>query len=184
MTMEDFVKMLEPALDDASDAEEYLENNSSSQFARRVYIRSVFAYIEGAVWVLKTACLNAKPKHMKERKVTVAEIALLIEESYQLKENGKIRKVKTNLGLLENIKFTFKYINHLFNGSIDLLTEDEIWQQFKKAKEIRNRLTHPKLISDYDISDEEIKFCQNSFNWFTDLTRNAFDLMIVRAGVM
>jgi hypothetical protein len=37
---------LKPLLNDAFESEKILSENRSSQFLRRVYIRSVFAYIE------------------------------------------------------------------------------------------------------------------------------------------
>ena len=183
MTIGDFFDSLEPLLSDAAEAEENLEKQPESQFARRVYIRSVFAYIEGSVWILKNVCLNTKPKNGKARKVSVAEIAILLEESYQLKNNGNIRITKNNVKLLENLKFTFKYINHLFTGKIDLQLDTENGVHLKIAKEIRNRLTHPKQVSDLTISDKEIYICQKVCGWFIEKTQSAIELM-VQKGTM
>jgi hypothetical protein len=182
MTITDICNSLVPLLTDTSEAEENLEKQPDSPFARRVYIRSVFAYIEGAVWILKDACLHAKPKVGTVRKVSSAEVALLQEESYQLKENGSIRITKMNLNLVDNIKFTFQYINHLFTGTIDLQLDKEIGTHLKVSKEIRNRLAHPKQISDLTISDKEIELCQKVAVWFNVKTQEAIELMI-KSGI-
>jgi len=178
MKIKDILDSIEPFLLDARQAEKNLELQPQSQFARRVYIRTLFAYIEGTIWVLKGACLNAKPKENTKRQIGIDEISILLEKTYQLKSNGNIKTTNMNLNLLDNIKFTFKYINHTFTGDIDLQTDKEIWNQLRTAKKIRNRLSHPKKKSDLIISDIESKICQDICSWFNRIAQNAIELMI------
>lgn len=138
MKIETIKKGLEPLLDDAFESEKLLSENRGSQFFRRVYIRSLFAFIEGSIWVLKQVCLNAKSVDGAKRKISISEFAILTEETYDLKGNGDIKTGSKAINLLENIKFTFKTINRLFNGKISTGVGTVSWDKLIKAKNIRN----------------------------------------------
>jgi hypothetical protein len=58
MKFGDFTDRLMPLLEDANVAETLLDTDDS-QFNRRAYVRSVFAMIEGTVWILKQLVLEA-----------------------------------------------------------------------------------------------------------------------------
>lgn len=171
-------KGLEPLLNDAFEAEKFLAENKESQFFRRLYIRSVFAYIEGSIWVLKQVCLNAKSADGEKRKISIAEYSILTEESYDLKGNGNIKTVTKNLNLLDNIKFTFKTINELFKGKIELGVGTKSWDNLITAKKIRNRITHPKSEKEMVVHDNEIELCENVCSWFNLLVKDCFDQFI------
>jgi Spy/CpxP family protein refolding chaperone len=83
--------------------------------AKRAYIRSVFAFIEGSVWTLKQTALNNKSANTL---LMEAEIAMLSDKVYELNGTGEIK--------LE----------------IDTICDD--WNHFQKSIKVRNRITHPK----------------------------------------
>ncbi|MPS74241.1 MAG: hypothetical protein E2590_13995 [Chryseobacterium sp.] len=171
-------KGLEPLLDDAFESEKMLSENRSSQFFRRVYIRSIFAYIEGSIWVLKQVCLKAKSVDGVQRKISISEFTILTEETYDLKGNGDIKTGSKTINLLDNIKFTFKTINRLFNEEINLGIGTVSWDNLIKAKNIRNRITHPKSEIDMIISDKEIVICEEVCSWFNVLVHDCFNLFV------
>ena len=166
---------LEPLLDDAFEAEKFLAENKDSQFFRRLYIRTVFAYIEGSIWILKQVCLNAKSSTGQKRKISLSEYSILSEETYDLKNNGNIKTVSKNLNLLDNIKFTFKTINKLFVGNIDIGTGTKSWDNLIDAKKIRNRITHPKSEKEMFVENNEIEICEEVCSWFNLLVKECFD---------
>jgi len=172
---------LEPLLNDAFEAEKFLGENKESQFFRRLYIRSVFAYIEGSVWILKQVCLNAKSANGEKRKISLSEYSILTEESYELKNNGNIKTVSKNLNLLDNIKFTFKTVNKLFNGKIELGVGTKSWDNLIDAKKVRNRITHPKSDKEMFVDDNEIENCEKVCSWFNLLVKDCFDEFIKSA---
>lgn len=155
-------------LNDAIEAEDFLDAKPKSQFARRTYIRTFFSYMEGAIWILKKVCFNAKP-NSGMRTMTVAEFSLLREESYELKNNGDTKTSTRFLRFPDNMKFTFKTINKLFNSNIDLEVGKNNWNEFIQASEIRNRITHPKKVDSLNVTDKEIETCKQACNWFNDL---------------
>jgi hypothetical protein len=153
-------------LQDAQSAEDLL-SNGDTQFARRAYVRCLFAFIEGAVWILKYACRNGKtPKGVLP--VSPGEYALLGDVSYELKSSGELSEQPKFLRLQENVKFCAVLFNRLFGSKIDLKVGSGDWQKFITAIGIRNRITHPKHLSDFDITDEELKICQDTCLWFND----------------
>ena len=117
MKIGQFKAALMPLLEDAIDAETYLDNNPISQFARRTYIRSIFACIEGTIWILKDVCFKAKPIS-GIRKMAVAEFALLKKESYALKNTGETATSTKFLPLADNVRFTFKIISQPLKSRI------------------------------------------------------------------
>ena len=159
-------------LQDAAEAEVYLDDNLGSQFARRTYIRSIFAAIEGTLWLLKTACLAGKSSK-GVRVFNPAEFALLKEESYDLKSNGEVKVSSKFLKLPDNIKFVFKYINKRVTVATDIGVGGKHWEEFLLALEVRNRITHPKNASAFTIKDEEIELCRRTSHWFNDISYGA-----------
>ncbi len=175
MKLRDIKKSLNPLLEDAFESEILLNSNKSSQFARRTYVRTLFSYIEGTIWILKQVCLNAEAPKSNVRSIEIGELLILREEMFELKSNGSIKKTALHLNLLDNLKFIFKTLNRLFVGHIELGTGTANWTNLIEAKKIRNRITHPKDSESFEISDEEIKLCQEVCSWFNILIKKSFD---------
>lgn len=89
--------------DDVLRAEEGM-NAASDAYSRRNYIRSLFAMIEGTVYVLKQMALMAQ--RARPELLTTAEIALLNEQSFDLSSKGEARTTTKFLRLVDNLRFT------------------------------------------------------------------------------
>jgi hypothetical protein len=181
MLLGEFRDPLMILLEDARQAEIHLDANPSSQFARRAYIRSVFATIEGSIWLIKTACLSAK--NTKGQKMyTPSEFALLREESYELKSNGEVKISPKFLKLPDNIKFIFKYISKRSGYDINIGVGAKTWEGFLQALEIRHRITHPKNTAAFNITDDEIATCRATTSWFNELIVNSINALFRLEG--
>lgn len=178
MTIGKIKKGLELLLEDAAESEKMLTDQRDSQFFRRIYVRSVFTTIEGGIWVLKQVCLKANSIDGTKRKITISEYIILTEKSYDLKGNGNVRVTSKTINLLDNIKYTFKTINTLFEGEINIGVGNQSWERLIIAKNIRNRITHPKNETDLNISDEEILICEAVSSWFSYLVYECFMLFL------
>ena len=119
--------------------------------------------------------MNAKSSTGQKRKISLSEYSILSEETYDLKNNGNIKTVSKNLNLLDNIKFTFKTINKLFVGNIDIGTGTKSWDNLIDAKKIRNRITHPKSEKEMFVENNEIEICEEVCSWFNLLVKECFD---------
>lgn len=176
MKLGDIKQPLLKLLYDAGEAETLLETNDS-QFARRSYVRILFVYVEGATWLLKQACLKAKSP-AGVRRIKPAEYALLSDESYELKNNGETVVQTKFLRLPENVLFCIKVFNRLFGAEIDLGVGTTKWEGFLNALKIRHRITHPRNVSEFDITDDEIELCKRVCSWFNDMLHVCFQAML------
>lgn len=160
-------------LEDSNWAERQLEE-SDSQFTRRAYVRSVFAMIEGTLWVLKQTVLNAQPEAGEVKPFTLSEYALLSEITYSLKSNGESREHPKYLRLPENLRFVFTVIAKYFDPELKLAVGTRAWEDFLAAHAVRNRITHPKTPEEFDVSDAEIAICKKTTAWFYKLVLAVF----------
>jgi hypothetical protein len=161
--IEELTKPLFAISDDLERAEKELLANDDS-YSRRNYIRALFAAIELAIYVLKRTLLVASSSG--PGKLSFSELALLREETFDLKENGQVRTQKKFLRIADNLRFTTQCMAKGFGLSLKLNTADRSWDDFKKAVEIRNRITHPKGHQEFDVSKQEAELAIRVGHWF------------------
>ncbi|MEW7987353.1 MAG: hypothetical protein AB2805_16895 [Candidatus Thiodiazotropha sp.] len=166
-----------PMLEDAHWAENALESDDS-QFTRRAYVRSLFALIEGSIWVLKQTVLHAPVQEGKAKSLIPAEYALLSDKTYDLKSNGTPKVQTKYLKLPENLRFTFTVVQKYFQLELDIGVGTVAWDKFLEAQSIRNRITHPKTSSEFEVTDDEIALCQEVCSWFNKLTKAFFEGLV------
>jgi hypothetical protein len=177
-TLGDVTRRIQKLLEDACEAENYLKNNNS-QFAKRAYIRSTFAYMEGTIWLFKQLIVQtvfqSKAVTNPLRLLSIAELGLLSDVSYDLKDNGESYEQQKFLPISKNLRFTVSIMNRFTHGSIDLQTDSKTWGHFNKTIKVRNRITHPKNAGEIDITNEEIQHATEVCNWFNDISQNCID---------
>ena len=128
---------------------------------RRIFIRSLFAYIEGT-------CFRLKQDVKLFKKCSPQEDSIISEKSYVLDKKGSIKERDLYLRPMENIKFAFRIYAGYFGPGFKLKTDGKGWDAYKRALIIRNRITHPKKIEDLKIPDEEWTRIVNARTWFDD----------------
>ncbi len=168
MKLGDVKDRLMPMIEDAHWAEQALDKEDN-QFTRRAYIRSMFAMIEGSIWVLKQTVLNAPTVKGNIKKLSVAEYALLSDKTFELKSNGEPKEQTKYLKLPENFRFTFNVLTKSFGTEFDLGIGTVAWDNFLAAQAIRNRTTHPKTVAEFEVSDSDIATCKEACSWFNEL---------------
>ena len=82
-------------LEDAMEAQS-LAAERKDDFSRRVYIRSMFSYIEGSVWLVKQ-CLLKATCDASRRASSLSLDELLSDESTEIDERGKVKKRKKSV---------------------------------------------------------------------------------------
>lgn len=182
MKMRDIKEPMLKLLEDAAEAEALLDEKDT-QFFRRAYIRSIFALIEGTIWLIKQVCLKAKP-HRGHRFIDVAEYALLTDQSYELKNNGEPSVQTKYLKLPDNLRFTAKVVQRLFQATLDLGVGTTKWENFLKSVRVRNRITHPKTAEELTIKDDEISLCKEVSSWFNDLVYAFFQGVLTTSAAV
>ncbi|MBK9579435.1 MAG: hypothetical protein IPK50_16555 [Fibrobacterota bacterium] len=159
-------------IEDAHWCDEILRT-SDSQSARRAYARSLFALIEGTIWVFKSVLLGLNNE--KAIEINIQELAILSEESFSLNEKGEPKTITKFLPLPSNLLFVAKCIDRYFGIKIDLNTGSNKWRAFKASQSIRNRVMHPKSKLEFMITDEEIATLENTCSWFSDIVIGVLD---------
>ena len=138
-------------LRDAQAAEKFMEA-TETPFSRRSYVRAIFAYIEGAIWVIKRSCVLAT-EETKTKSFSVAERALLSDATYDVKNNGEVTTQTKFLRLPDNLRFAIRMSNRLFNAGIELRPGEKNWQSLIDALQVRHRITHSKDLGGFDVTD-------------------------------
>ncbi len=142
---------------------------ADTQLNRRAFVRSLFALIEGGTFLLKQYALEINKMGITKKGVghfSQAELALLQEEQYDLTDKGEVRTQQKFLRPTENVRFTFSALAKAQKLSHKPDVSGEGWQSFKKAINIRNRITHPRRESDLEITDGELKIIRKAFAWY------------------
>jgi len=164
-------------MQDLSEARERLaEYESPSQFARRTYIRTLFALIEGETFSRKQVALALYELGYKV--FQPEEVALLREEQYYLTEQGRAKKQQLFLRTAANLRFSFETFAKACKTNYKLDSSGREWESFKNIVDCRNRITHPKRVSDLNIKDEELQHAISVADWYTKISSE-----LVKVGV-
>jgi hypothetical protein len=134
-----------------------------SQPVLRSAIRALFAFIEGAVFGLKSLLLVFAEQNSislsQEEKLALAEYIVKIGS------NGDTKLDDLNIPLLNNIQFTFKIAHRLMtiDGGLDFGVSG--WEKLRIVKKVRDRLTHPKKSKDLEVDPSEMIAAVEAFLW-------------------
>ena len=154
--------------DDVDYAIEEMEE-CDDQLSRRTYVRTVFAMIEGAVFALKQQALEESRASRPD--LSPAERAILSEQSYYLAESGKPRVGAYYPQLEANIKFTFPIFARVFDEAFEFdppLKQEPRWQSLCRAKEVRDRLMHPKSAEQLEVNDSDLRDVKGAAEWIEE----------------
>ena len=121
-----------------------------------MYVRSAFATIEAWIYVMKQIALRSHPDP-NCRTISEAERAFAQEQEYKLTDQGDVETRRTKISLAPNLRFAFKLLSKACSVPFELDLSGSESQSFKRAIKIRDRITHPKTVSDINISDEDYK---------------------------
>lgn len=163
--LEDLKKPLVALSDDVDRAERDVVANDDSN-SRRNHIRALFAMIEGTIYMLKRTVLIAASSGPGP--LSIAELALLHEKAFHLTDKGAPREQDQFPRIIDNLRFTKNCLEKAFGYSLDLNDTPDNWNDFKKAIAVRNRITHPKGLQDFDVSKEESELAVRVAHWFDD----------------
>jgi hypothetical protein len=141
-------------------------NHSYDESQARDLYRALFAFLEGTsfsarIWSAKVL--------LDEGTLDEFERAVIGEQAVSLRD-GAVVLTPMKVSLQENIRFTFNLTDRAHKVPTQTLdTSKSWWSDFKKAVKVRDRLTHPKLPDDLDISGDEVVLAIRVHRGFVDL---------------
>lgn len=171
-TLKQILELLPELIKDVSACEESLCVAEDKQPLRRSYIRSLFAMIEGTVHSIKV--LEFAELYSRENP-HIPTIVALKEKVFEIDVKGKIKEKDKFIQLTRNLRFTANVFHVTFSHQLDLGIGSSKWESFKAAIKIRNRITHPKDIADYNIDDKELSNIKQVNEWFNSIVKDIIE---------
>lgn len=151
-----------------------------SQPERRMFVRSVFATIEAWIYVMKQIALRMHPDP-KCPTISEAERAFAQELEYKLADSGDVETRRAKISLEANLRFGFKLLAKAGKLSSELDVSGSEWRSFCRAVKIRDRITHPKSVSELNISDEDYNAVSAGFGWVLISQVKLFTEIMIKA---
>lgn len=150
-----FAKVL---AEDVAQAKQRMENDPSDSH-RREFVRTTYAAIEAQLWQLKMYVMN----HVLDKKTaSTHELSALKEESYAINDKGEIYIQPKGYSIKLGLRLVYSILKRHGNPiQVDFGSSD--WKNIDHALKIRNRVTHPKCMSDISVTPEEAECCYQAF---------------------
>jgi len=144
--------------------EENDKGEADIQFWRRLAVRVGLSIIESICFRMKITILSHN--ELFGGKLSPRIQTPLREERYELDEKGEIMSRNAYYEPKRNLRFVFTEFAKVFNSDFRLKVDDKGWASYREALKIRNRITHPKYLSDLNCSEEEYQTVNEAYNWF------------------
>ena len=93
------------------------------------------------------------------------EVALAAEDDYELKENGEVTIRKAKLKFGPNFRFAFLLLAKANGIDYRLNVSCKEWEAMGRALRVRDRLMHPKLATDLQVTDDETRDALIAYQW-------------------
>jgi hypothetical protein len=124
------------------------------EYHARQLIRAILAYIEGVTFSVKiwavSKCLDSGIE------VSDHERYAAVEVDTDLNNKGEVVERPAKLRLANNVRFAFRLLERAKGGTFKFDASADWWSDLQKTISVRDRLTHPRLPEDIDVSPEEI----------------------------
>jgi hypothetical protein len=139
---------------------------------RRELVRTVYALFEASTFYLKRiAVTTARGGGLKlNREATAA----LLDESYGVKSDGSPYSRRAKIPTLSNIKLSLGALAICAQASYAPSYDDGGWAALCTGLEVRDRLTHPKSLSDLEVLEEELGQVRRAVRWYHDTLTASF----------
>lgn len=144
-----------------------LKGKVNDQFTKRMLVRVSFSLIEAFLNVLRGRILDSL-KH-EEYDFSKNDMRILLEGDYTASEDGKVIIAMKYPAVEKALPRIIKMLAETRGYPPIIKDVTEIPDYFSKAKDVRDRLTHPKKYEDLMISDEETQYAAKSLQWFLKL---------------
>lgn len=125
------------------------------EYHARQLIRAILAYVEGITFSVKiravAQCLDSGIEVSDHERYLAGEI------DADLADSGEVVERPAKLRLASNIRFAFRLVERATHGKFKFeASSSSWWAALRQTIKVRDRLTHPRLPQDIDVSGEEI----------------------------
>lgn len=134
------------------------------EYHARQLIRAIFAFIEAVTFSVKVQAADYCLHH--NRDIEDAERFFAVDIEHVLTEKGEVLERPAHIRLADNIRFAFALQEKALGCAETFDPSIEWWSCLKSSIRLRDRLTHPKLPEDIDISGGEIVTALKAYEGF------------------
>lgn len=124
------------------------------EYCARQLIRAILAYIEGVTFSVKVSSVGRCLDNGIE--VSDHERYLAVEMSTDLNDKGEVVERPPKIRLTRNVRFAFRLLEKSSGQPSKFDPTSEWWSCLHETIRVRDRLTHPRMPGDLDVSGEEI----------------------------
>jgi len=124
------------------------------EFHARQLIRAAFAYIEAVTFSVKITAA----KHCLERRVPISpeERAFAGDVDYEVDDKGAVVERNARIKLTRNIRFALVLYERAHKLHPPFDPSSEWWCHLRESIRVRDRLMHPRMPEDLDVSPTEL----------------------------
>jgi len=124
------------------------------EYQARQLIRAIFAYIEAVTFSMKA--WSAARCMEEEIDITPQERYFATDTEYEINDRGEVVEIVAKISLVRNIRFALAMNRKAHRIDEPFDASAEWWSCLKQAIRVRDRLTHPKLPGDLDVSGADV----------------------------
>jgi hypothetical protein len=124
------------------------------EFHARQFFRATFAFIEGITYALKTRAAHYCLAEGIE--LTDGEIDFVAERDYKVNNNGTVTEQSAHIRLADNVRLAIAICEKARRMPPSFDANIGWWSGLMAGMKVRDRLMHPKIPEDLDISHEEV----------------------------
>lgn len=139
---------------DAGQRDEDGSVTADYEYHARQLIRAILAYIEGVTFSVKVSSVNKCLDNGIE--VSDLERYVAVEIDGGLNDKGEVEEYPSKLRLTSNIRFAFRLLERARCDPCRFDPSASWWADLRSTIKVRDRLTHPRMPEDLDISGDEI----------------------------
>ena len=134
------------------------------EYHARHLVRAIFTFIEAVTFSVKAHAAQYCLEH--DRDISPSERFYSIDIEYILTDKGEVVERAAHIKLADNIRFAFALQEKALGLSTKFDASVKWWSCLKSSIKVRDRLTHPKLPGDIDVSGDEIVAALEAYEGF------------------
>ena len=139
---------------------------------RRQLVRAAFALIEASTFYLKQLALSASKDSSEELHRAVR--AMLADESYEVQSDGRVRVRNARIPTLANIRLSLNAVAVYVAPGYEPRWGESGWEAMRNSLKVRDRLMHPKSVTDLVVIDEELAKTRRALEWYRTSVAQVF----------
>ena len=161
-------RLMGELLDGVHEAGKLMVEKRTRQTERAFVLTAAMA-LEGIFTILRQEILEEIRINATVEPFTISETVLLQGRSFEIRQNGKVKRKAARIPLESHVRFTLHCLMKAYGLSAEQIDEDVSLKSIRSLTETRNRLVHAKTSDHLRISKEEFDSVRACVTWLREL---------------